>query len=75
MVFLLKEHNMMSQLRRFRWLMFSEEDGDTNVFMLLCSIILIFFNYNGDTSWLNIGLFLMLYHIYQIQSKFRKVVY
>jgi len=75
MVFLLKDHNMTNQLRRFRWLMFSEKDGDTNVIMLICSVILIIFNYNGDSSWLNIGIFLFAYHVYQIQSKFRKVVY
>ena len=75
MVLLLKEHNMTSQLRRFRWLMFIEEEGDANVFMLLSSVILILFNYNGDASWLNIGIFLLVYHMYQIQSKFRRVVY
>jgi hypothetical protein len=75
MVFLLKEHNMTNQLRRFRWLMFIEEEGGTNVSMLICSVILIIFNYNGDSSWLNIGILLFAYHVYQIQSKFRKVVY
>ena len=75
MVFLLKDHNMTNQLRRFRWLMFSGEEGGTNIFMLICSVILIICNYNGDSSWLNIGIFLFAYHVYQIQSKFRKVVY